>query len=142
MNKPNSLYQFLLFTAILLFCSCQPNQNADELIVGKIWTGNPEQPWAEAMAISGDSIVYVGTIAEAEKLTGKETKRTVTDTAHLILPGFIDSHTHFLDGGYSLASVQLQNANTPAEFIKILGDFAKTLKPGVWITGGNWDHQR
>ena len=142
MNRPVPLTQFLLFTAFLLFCSCQRNQNADELIIGKIWTGNPEQPWAEAMAISGDSIVYVGTIAGAENLAGIETKRTITDTASLIVPGFIDSHTHFLDGGYSLSSVQLPNANSPAEFIKILADFAKTLKPGVWITGGNWDHQR
>jgi predicted amidohydrolase YtcJ len=59
----------------------------------------------------------------------------------MVTPGFIDSHVHFLSGGMGLASVQLRNARTPAEFISRIKSFAATVQPGTWITGGDWDHE-
>ena len=59
----------------------------------------------------------------------------------MIAPGFIDSHVHFITGGMNLASVQLRDAKSPAEFISRIKAFAATVKPGTWITGGDWDHQ-
>jgi predicted amidohydrolase YtcJ len=60
----------------------------------------------------------------------------------LVLPGFVDGHTHFVDGGFQLASVDLRDAATPTEFIRRIGAYARTLKPGEWILGGDWDHTR
>src|SRR5919197_173627 len=60
----------------------------------------------------------------------------------LVLPGFVDGHTHFVDGGFQLASVDLRDAATPAEFIRRIQAYARTLKPGEWILGGDWDHTR
>jgi predicted amidohydrolase YtcJ len=57
-----------------------------------------------------------------------------------VTPGFIDSHVHFLTGGFNLASVQLRDASTPQEFIRRIKDYAATLPAGTWITGGDWDH--
>jgi len=54
----------------------------------------------------------------------------------------MDDHTHFLSWGVTLASVDLRDAATPEEFIRRIGAFAKTLKPGEWVLGGNWDHER
>ena len=54
----------------------------------------------------------------------------------------MDGHLHFLDGGFQLASVDLRPANTPAEFIERLAAFASERKPGEWILGGDWDHER
>jgi len=137
-------YKFtaVMATGMLLYgCNSKPHQSADSVVTGKIWTGDPEHPWAEAMAISGDSIVAIGDLSEVKPWIGSETKTTTTDTAGLIVPGFIDSHTHFIDGGLKLSSVQLRDAKTPKEFIRRIAAFAKTVKPGKWITGGSWDHQ-
>lgn len=54
----------------------------------------------------------------------------------------MDGHTHFLGGGYQLASVDLRTADSPSEFVSRLRDFASERKPGEWITGGDWDHER
>src|SRR5439155_729233 len=51
-----------------------------------------------------------------------------------------DGHTHFIGGGFQLASVDLRNAAKPQEFIRRLREYARTVKPGEWITGGDWDH--
>jgi predicted amidohydrolase YtcJ len=59
----------------------------------------------------------------------------------MLVPGFIDTHVHFLDGGTGLASVQLRDAATPEEFTQRIGAFASTLKPGEWILIGTWDHE-
>lgn len=104
----------------------------------KIWTGNSVQPYAEAMAVSGDTIVAVGSAKEIMKFKGAGTE--VSDLeGKFVTPGFIDSHIHFLMGSSNLASVQLRDAATPEEFIRRLADFARTQKPGTWITGGDWD---
>lgn len=110
------------------------------VINAKIWTGNPDNPWAEALAVSGDTIVAVGTTQEIQKLTGKKTN-VINAEGRLVTPGFTDSHLHFLEGGLKLASVQLRDAQTPQEFIRRIKEFAQNIEPGEWITGGNWDHE-
>jgi predicted amidohydrolase YtcJ len=62
--------------------------------------------------------------------------------ARLLVPGFIDSHVHFLAGGQRLASVQLRDVASREAFVAAIGAYAKTLPPGAWITGGDWDHER
>jgi predicted amidohydrolase YtcJ len=59
----------------------------------------------------------------------------------MLVPGFIDSHVHFLEGGHNLLSVKLRDARTKEEFISRIAAFAATLPKGAWITGGDWDHQ-
>ncbi len=109
------------------------------LINGRIWTGNTNQPWAEALAISGDTIVLVGSTADVQQLTDANTQ-IIDAKGQFVTPGFIDSHVHFIDGGFRLSSVQLRNAKTPGEFISRIAAFAKTIPLGTWITGGDWDH--
>jgi len=113
---------------------------ADLVIVGaRVWTGNPDAPWAEAVAVSGERIAAVGSRAEIEALADEAT-RVIDAAGGLVTPGFIDSHVHFIDGGERLASVQLRDASTPDEFARRLGEFAATLPPDTWIQGGDWDH--
>jgi hypothetical protein len=57
------------------------------------------------------------------------------------MPGFIDTHTHFLEGGFRLASVDLRDAATPEEFARRIAEHARTLPDGAWILGGDWDHE-
>lgn len=132
------LILFLLVTSLL---SCRQHPVADQIVYGKIWTGNDHLPWAEAFAIVGDSIVAVGSRSEIAKWQDDQTKVLETGEGNLILPGFIDCHTHFMDGGFALASVQLRNAKTPQEFITLIKEFAAIQPKGAWITNGDWDHE-
>jgi predicted amidohydrolase YtcJ len=116
-------------------------QNATLAVIGsRVWTGNPAQPWAEAVAARGAEIVEVGMTADVRKLVGPRT-RVIDAHGGMLVPGFIDSHVHFLDGGLNLASVQLRDARTKEEFVARIKAFAATVPPGTWILGGEWDHQ-
>ena len=113
---------------------------ADTIIVNAIvHTMDPARPNAEAIAILGNRIVAVGSTKEIKKLAGPRT-RTIDAKKRLVLPGFNDAHTHFLSGGFQLASVDLRDANTPQEFAARIRAFAANVPKGRWITGGDWDH--
>jgi predicted amidohydrolase YtcJ len=107
---------------------------------GRVWTGDRRRPWAEAVAVRGERIAAVGSMAEVERLAGLSTRR-IEARGGMVTPGFIDAHVHFLDGGFGLASVQLRDAATRAEFVRRIAEFARAAPPGAWITGGDWDHE-
>jgi predicted amidohydrolase YtcJ len=105
------------------------------------YTVDKQHPKAEAVAVIGDRIVAVGSHAEIELWRGPETKVIDAD-GKLLLPGFNDSHVHFMQGGAQLEQVQLTDAPTPDEFAKrIAAQVAKTPK-GEWILGGRWDETK
>ncbi|MGB6867343.1 MAG: amidohydrolase family protein [Candidatus Aminicenantaceae bacterium] len=108
---------------------------------GKIWTVNPEQPWAEAVAIRGERILKVGTTEEIKALFGEHTQGFDLKGS-FVLPGFIDSHTHFLDGGFALSSIQLREAKSKEEFIATVKKRTNEIGRGEWILNGDWDQQQ
>jgi len=105
-----------------------------------VWSGVEGQPDARAVAILDDRIVAVGSDDDVAAWIGTGT-RVLDARGGLIAPGFIDSHVHFLTGGYRLSSVQLRDARTPDELTRRIADFATSTSPGTWITGGDWDHE-
>jgi len=144
-NIRSALTRFAL-PIVAILQACTPTMTSPtkpvtlSIINGRVWTGVPARPWAEAVALSDDRIAAVGSNDEIRALTGVSA-RVIDARGGLVAPGFIDSHVHFLSGGMSLASVQLRDARTPAEFISRIKMFASSVPPGVWITGGDWDHQ-
>src|SRR5437016_5983053 len=116
-------------------------RQADIIVTGgMVWTGlSNGAPQKGAVALANGKILAVGDSAQIARYAGPKTQAIQADGG-LVLPGFTDGHTHFIDGGFQLASVDLRNAATPKEFIRRIKDYAKTLKPGEWITGGDWDH--
>lgn len=98
-------------------------------------------PKTEAIAIYKNRIAAVGRTDEIRALAGKGT-RVIDANGKLVLPGFNDSHTHFLMGGYSLSNVDLRDAKSPEEMARRLADYAKKIPKGQWILGGDWDHEK
>ena len=136
------LLRFLLFVFAVPLLAAAQKQPAADLIVtnAKIWTVDAHHPTAEALAVIGDKIVAVGSVAEIEAWRGPGTE--VIDAGdHLLVPGFNDSHVHFVDGSSQLTNVQLKDARSPEEFGQRIGEYAKKLGPGEWVLGGNWDDQ-
>ena len=132
----------LAFSLTILACAKSGEKMADVVLLnGSIWTVNPVQPWAEAVALDGEKIYKVGRTADLKKLVGKETKVIELNGA-LVLPGFIDSHTHFLKGGFSLSSIQLRDVTSREQFIKRVEEKAKELEKREWILEGYWDHEQ
>ncbi len=142
MKKRNALFLALL-TGFLFFSACAKVGEMADLAVlnGAVWTGEDSRPWAEAVAVKGDKIVLVGQSKDVRKLVGENT-RVIDLKGDMVLPGFIDSHTHFLNGGFSLLSIRLREAKSRQEFISRIEEKAKQLSKGEWILNGDWDHQQ
>lgn len=132
----------VLVFIVLAACSPPEPEIAATMVVtdARVWTGNPAQPWAEALAADGEVILAVGSNEEIRGLVGDGTE-VLSAQGGMLVPGFIDTHVHFIDGGTGLASVQLRDAATPEEFTQRIGDFATTLDEGDWILIGTWDHE-
>ena len=109
------------------------------VVNARIWTGNAKRPWAEAIAVKGDSIAAVGSSAEIRKMAGADTK-VIDAKGQMLVPGFNDAHVHIISAGRGLSSVKLRDAKTPAEFISRIKEYTKTIPKGAWVTDGDWDH--
>ena len=129
----------LLFFALLLWSSQAMAQSADLVLInGNVWTVDDAKPTAQAVAVRFDRITAVGTNDEIRKLIGTGTK-VIDLKGRLLLPGFIDDHTHFMSGGFQLQNVDLRDAKSQEEFARRIGERARKY-PGRWMTGGDWDH--
>lgn len=135
------LFVFLAATSFLPAC-IKVRAMADlALLGGSVWTGDDARPWAEAVAVRGEKIVAVGTSKDIRRLVGPGT-RVIDLAGALVVPGFIDSHTHFLDGGFALLSIRLREAKSRDEFVAMIRDKAVELAKGEWILNGDWDQQQ
>jgi len=104
---------------------------------GTVWTGGPRS--GTALAIRGGRVLDVGDDGRIARLVGTSTTRIALD-GRLVIPGFLDAHTHFLEGGFSLTAVQLRDAATPQEFSRRIAAVA-AANPGDWVLHGTWDHE-
>ena len=108
----------ILLLSLLFFQNCNDqNTTADVVYTNAyFYTVNDENPLASEIAVKNDKFIYVG----------KKTPHSFIDEGTLVidlkgkfvLPGFIDSHLHFMDGGFSISSIDLRNAASKDEFIK------------------------
>jgi predicted amidohydrolase YtcJ len=110
------------------------------LVNGKIWTGNPQQPEAEAVAIRGNRILAVGSTTEILKLKLSDAQ-TLDLHGRRVVAGFNDAHVHFYSGGANLTGPPLRYSKSQEDFRNTLEAYAKKQPAGRWILGGNWDHE-
>jgi len=111
---------------------------ADYVFVGgKVYTVDEEQPWAEAVAVKGNEIVYVGDAAGAKEHIGDGT--TVVDTTgKTVMPGFVDAHDHLIGSGWTSKGVRLFDGENREEYIAIVKKYAEENPDLERIVGIGW----
>ncbi len=144
-HEPRNTVCYLLLLPILWShttaepaANVAPNPPADLLLIhGHIYTSNPAQPWAQALAIRGARIVAVASDPEVQALRGPRT-RVIDLAGRMAMPGIIDSHIHFLDGSLSLDQFALDNAYTLEEIQGRVRDYATAHPNRQWLLGRGW----
>jgi predicted amidohydrolase YtcJ len=109
----------------------------------RIWTGVAKSPLETAIAITGSRIAAVGEKRVREFIAHEKGSHTrVVDLeGTFVAPGFVDNHTHFLLAAATLVPPDLRQVRTRDEFVRRVEDAARHAAPGVWLGGGNWDHE-
>ena len=108
----------------------QSSSGEQILFDGKVFTGDPQNPYAEAVAIRGDKIVAAGSFAEVEKSVSAKAERIDLEGRSLF-PGFIDSHSHSIDGGLSLISADASEKVRRLDQLAPFVENAKKTRTGM-----------
>ena len=112
----------LTFSLFLLSCSSQ--DTADIIFTnGKVYTVNETQPWAEAVAVKGNKIIFVGNSLEVEKYKGASTE-VVDLEGKMMLPGFVSGHDHLIASNWTKAGVNLFPAKNKEEYLALIKEYA------------------
>jgi hypothetical protein len=132
----------LLSLLVALVCSaalaCTPSESADiTLINGNIYTLNPDQPKAEAIAIQGDRILYVGRSVAVKSYETPWTERIDLE-GRTVVPGLTDSHVHLSGVGFRELTLNLEGATSLNEMIERVRTEAADIPMGEWVTGRGW----
>ena len=128
----------ILFVVFLLFMPDSARAQADFVLHNaNIYTVNPEQPEAEALAVRGERILMVGT--NAELLEAYPDAERLDAAGQTVVPGLIDAHMHLMGLGTSLLQADLVGAASKEETIERLEAFEETLPEDAWLTGRGWD---
>jgi predicted amidohydrolase YtcJ len=109
---------------------------------GRIYTNDPQHPWAQAMAFRDGKIICVGTISEVMSECGSSEAHaeTIRLQGKFVMPGFNDAHVHLGYAGQSMLAVRLYGATSVEDLKRRLAAGVASHKPGEWITGAGWDH--
>jgi predicted amidohydrolase YtcJ len=144
MNPPANRCVWVLVAGALCASAArgQSPLPADLIVTGaRIYTVDAAHPMAEALAVRGSRIVFVGSASEAQVLRGPST-RVVDVHGSTVIPGMVDAHAHLLDVGQTLRQVDLSGAATYEDVIARVAERARGTPPGTWIRGWGWDQNR
>ncbi|MEE8311182.1 MAG: amidohydrolase [Candidatus Binatia bacterium] len=133
------LVRSLACLTVLATAACSGPDTPDADIVfrnGGVYTVDPGRTWAEAVAVDGDTIVYVGTDAGVEELIGSDTE-VVDLEGRMLLPGLQDSHVHPILGGVLERLCRLDDATTHEEILAAARECARTSSEG-WVLAFGW----
>jgi hypothetical protein len=115
-----------------------PQPAADVVLEGAaVYTVDAMRSWAEAVAIRGEQIVYVGSSQGAQRFVGPRT-RVVKLTGKMLLPGFQDAHVHPLWAGVEQLHCRLLDERTREQYARDVADCASREPSQPWIQGGGW----
>ena len=134
-----SLALLALATPALAQRAASSTARADLIVTGAtIYTVDSLRPTAQALAVRGGRVLYVGTRDSALALRGTAT-RVVDASGRTLIPGMVDAHAHLLGLGTSLRNVDLVGTKSYDEVIARVVARARELPKGSWILGRGWD---
>jgi|GraSoi2013_100cm_1033763.scaffolds.fasta_scaffold01220_5 predicted amidohydrolase YtcJ len=109
---------------------------------GRIYTNDPQHPWAQGMGVRDGKIICVGAISQVMLECGGGEGHAETIDLHekFVMPGFNDAHVHLGYAAQGMLAVRLYGAASIEELKKRLAAGVASHKPGEWIIGAGWDH--
>jgi predicted amidohydrolase YtcJ len=136
----NRLICWTLFCFVLAVTDSVAQKTADLVVIhARIYTVNPQQPWADALATQDGRILAVGSAKDIDRYRGSATK-VIDAKGRLVLPGFTDCHVHFLDGAFSLQQINLEDAKDLAEVQRRVKAYAEAHPHDAWVLGRGWSY--
>tara|TARA_B110000003_G_scaffold238621_1_gene244296 strand:- start:1881 stop:3548 length:1668 start_codon:yes stop_codon:yes gene_type:complete len=135
-----NIKNLIILTFSFFLLKCASIETADIIYFnGNIYTGIKEDTRQNYIATKNNRILELG-IDNYSHLISSNTK-LIDLKNNFLLPGFIDNHTHFIYGGTKLNNISLQNSRTQYEFINSFKEYIPNINNGLWLQGGNWDHE-
>jgi len=142
-------FSFIVLVALLTFAALRtharlPQEGSRTVLYlhGRIYTNDPQHPWAAGMAIRDGKIICIGAIAQVmtECSTSDGHPETIDLHEKFVMPGFNDAHMHLGSAGEGMLAVRLYGVKSIEELKQRVAGSVATHKPGEWITGEGWDH--
>ena len=149
MHSPLKLRSFGLYIVLFLLLGCgveavkegdqsDSSDTADIIFFnGEVYTVDINRSWAQAVAVRGSKIIYVGNDSDVMKFKGKGT-RLVDLENRMLMPGFQDSHVHPIEAGMAYIGCSLHDGKSIEDYMKIVADCAKLSEGASFIDGGGW----
>jgi len=138
----------VLVTAFAAFAALRSQAHAAQeaphtvrYLHGRIYTNDPQHPWAQAMAIRDGNILCIGSISHVMlECGGDANTETVELHKKFVMPGFNDAHVHLGYAGQGMLAARLYGTASVEELKRRLAASVASHKEGEWITGAGWDH--
>ncbi|WPP50872.1 amidohydrolase [Catalinimonas niigatensis] len=139
MSRSIAIFSVFIVGLLAFACSKQEQQATLVITNAQIYTVNESQPKAEAVAVIGDTIAYVGDNEGIKRWIGENTE-VIDLEGKTMTPGLIEGHAHFIGVGLNKMNLDLLQVKSYEEMLEMVAEAAKNTRPGVWITGRGW-HQ-
>jgi predicted amidohydrolase YtcJ len=142
-KKISSTLLLTIFSlSLFVSTSCSQKEYAKLVVInGNVVTMDDTNKTAEALAVKGDTIFAVGTNLAIKKLIGDSTK-VIDAKRKFVMPGFIESHAHFLSLGRSKKQLDLSGARSWQEIVLLVAQAADKALPGEWVIGRGWHQEK
>jgi predicted amidohydrolase YtcJ len=138
-----SLFIFMLMMPSAGLAPAAMQQEPATLVVtnGKVVTVEDSLPEAQAVAVRGDRLVALGSAADIRRYVGPNTE-VIDVQGQLVVPGLIEGHGHFTGVGEAELNLKLMPTTSWDQIVSMVGDAARTAKPGEWIIGRGWHQEK
>lgn len=144
-NRLSSKFFFLILSIFIICLSISGLQNSKKadlvLMNGKIVTVDDAKPEVQALAVSGDRVIAIGSDEEIKPYITQKTE-VIDLEGKLAIPGFIDGHGHFTGLGRSKMVLNFMEVKDWDEVVAMTKEALKKAKPGEWIFGRGWHQEK
>ena len=121
-----------------LYGTARATSQADLVVVGTVVTMAASTPRAQALAVSGGKVAFVGDAASARKRLRPGGQLIALEPGQAVVPGLVDAHVHMLDAGVMGKRCTLDEAKTKARALELIGQYSRAHPELAWVIGSGW----